>query len=125
MASISKNLQTVLVVEDEGLVRLDAAETLRDAGFAVVEAANAEQALAVVARDESVDLMFTDINMPGPMDGLELARRVSRLRPRIHLLLTSGKVRPTRAQIPDDGAFIPKPYSPEAVTRAVSAMLAT
>jgi two-component system, response regulator PdtaR len=125
MASTPNNRQTVLVVEDEGLVRLDAVETLRDAGFAVVEAANAEQALAVVARDESVDLLFTDINMPGPIDGLELARRVIRLRPRIHLLLTSGKVRPTSAQIPDDGAFLAKPYSPEAVTRAVNAMLGT
>ena len=124
MRSSSKYRQTVLVVEDEGLVRLDAAETLRDAGFDVVEAANAEQALAVVAGGEDVDLLFTDINMPGPIDGLELARRVSRLRPRIHLLLTSGRATPARGQIPDDGAFISKPYSPDAVTRAVSAMLA-
>lgn len=116
--------QIVLVVEDEGLVRLDAAETLRDAGFTVVEAANADQALAVVAGGESVDLLFTDINMPGSMDGLELAKRVSRLKPRIHLLLTSGKVRPARGQIPDDGGFIAKPYTPQAVTRAVCRMLA-
>jgi CheY-like chemotaxis protein len=124
MASALKHRQTVLVVEDEGLVRLDAAETLRDAGFTVVEAANAEQALAVVAGGESVDLLFTDINMPGSIDGLELAKRVSRLKPRIHLLLTSGKVSPARGQIPADGGFIAKPYTPEAVTRAVSRMLA-
>jgi two-component system, response regulator PdtaR len=124
MAPASRHRQTVLVVEDEGLVRLDAAETLRNAGFAVVEAANAEQALAVVAGGESVDLLFTDINMPGPIDGLELARRVNRLEPRIHVLLTSGKVRPARGQIPESGAFLCKPYSAEAVTRAVSRMLA-
>ncbi len=115
---------TVLVVEDEGLVRLDAAETLRDAGFAVLEAANAEQALAVVARGADFDVLFTDINMPGRMDGLELARRVNRLKPGVRLLLTSGKVRPSGGEIPTAGAFIPKPYSPDAVTRAVSRMLA-
>ncbi|MEO8926755.1 MAG: response regulator [Caulobacteraceae bacterium] len=124
MKSSLKNKPTVLVVEDEGLVRLDAVETLRGAGFAVVEAANADEALAVVTAGEAVDVLFTDINMPGRMDGLELAWRVNRLEPRIHLLLTSGKVRPPLSEIPDDGGFIPKPYSPEAVTRAVSRMLA-
>lgn len=123
-SALKKNRQTVLVVEDEGLVRLDAAETLREAGFAVLEAANADEALAVVAGGENVDLLFTDINMPGPIDGLELARRINRLKPRIHLLLTSGKATPPRSQIPDSGAFIAKPYSAEAVTRAVGAMLA-
>ena len=113
-----------MVVEDESLVSLDAVETLRDAGYAVVEAANAEQALAVVVGGGNVDVLFTDINMPGRMDGLELARRVNRLEPSIHLLLTSGKVRPGRGEIPNDGLFIAKPYSPEAVTRAVDRMLA-
>ena len=124
MNSTKNSQPTVLVVEDEGLVRLDAVETLRDAGYAVVEAVNAEQALALVAGGGKVDVLFTDINMPGRMDGLELARRVNRLEPRIHLLLTSGKVRPERGQIPDAGLFLPKPYSPEAVTRAVDRMLA-
>lgn len=124
MTSDLNNRPTVLVVEDESLVRLDAVETLRDAGYAVVEAANAEQALAVVARGDALDVLFTDINMPGRMDGLELARRVSRLEPRIRLLLTSGKVRPERGEIPSQGMFISKPYSPEAMARAVDRMLA-
>jgi two-component system, response regulator PdtaR len=124
MKSPSRRQATVLVVEDEDLVRLDAAETLRDAGFTVLEAANAEQALAVVVRATDLDVLFTDINMSGRMDGLELARRVSRVRPDIHLLLTSGKVRPARAEIPPAGAFISKPYSPIAMTDAVARMLA-
>ena len=124
MKSSLQSRPTVLVVEDEGVVRLDAAETLRDAGFTVLEAANAEQALSVVARGAAVDVLFTDINMPGRMDGLELARRVNRLRPDVHLLLTSGKVRPAGGEIPAAGAFISKPYSPDAMTRAVSRMLA-
>jgi len=124
MTASLKRQPTVLVVEDEGLVRLDAVETLRDAGYAVVEAANAEQALAVVAGGGTVDVLFTDINMPGRMDGLELARRVNRLEPHIHVLLTSGKVSPERGEIPNHGLFIAKPYSPEAITRVVGRMLA-
>lgn len=116
--------QTVLVVEDDGIVRLDAAETLRDAGFEVIEADDAEEALELIAARDDIALLFTDINMPGRMDGVELARRVHHLHPSIQLLLTSGEVRPTAQQIPDDGAFIPKPYTPQAVTRAVVRLLA-
>ncbi|MGI8841522.1 MAG: response regulator [Caulobacteraceae bacterium] len=119
-----KRQPTVLVVEDESLVRLDAAETLRDAGFTVLEAANAEQALAVVVVEPDLDVLFTDIDMPGRMDGLELARLVCRLKPAVHLLLTSGTVRPSGGELPAAGEFIPKPYSSAAMTDAVSRMLA-
>ena len=111
--------ETVLLVEDEGLVRLDAAESLRDAGFAVLEATDAAEAMEIVLSGKDIHVLFTDINMPGAMDGLELARRVHDCRPHVGLVLTSGAIKPTRDQIPDDGAFIAKPYSPEAVTSAV------
>ena len=119
MAQVRNCCETVLVVEDEGLVRLDAAESLREAGFAVLEATDAAEALAIVLSGEDIDVLFTDINMPGDMDGIELARRVHDCRPAVRLVLTSGAIKPTREQIPDDGAFIAKPYSPETVTRAV------
>ncbi len=111
--------ETVLIVEDEGLVRLDAAESLRDAGFAVLEATDASEALDIVLSRRDIDVLFTDINMPGPMDGLELARRVHDCRPMMRLLLTSGAIRPTPEQIPHYGGFIAKPYSPEAITLAL------
>ncbi len=100
-------------------MRLDAAESLRDAGFAVLEATDADEAMAIMLSGEDFDVLFTDINMPGEMDGLELARRVHDCRPKVRLLLTSGAIKPTRDQIPNDGAFIAKPYSPETVTNAV------
>jgi len=106
-------------VEDESLVRLDAAESLRDAGFEVVEATDAVEALEIVLARDDIAVLFTDINMPGTMDGLELARLVHDFRPKVRLVLTSGAIKPTRDEIPDDGAFIAKPYSPETVTRAV------
>jgi CheY-like chemotaxis protein len=122
MAQVCKCCETVLIVEDEGLVRLDAAESLREAGFAVLEATDAAEALEIVLSGEEFDVLFTDINMPGEMDGIELARRVHDCRPAVRLVLTSGAIKPTRDQLPDDGAFIAKPYSPETVTRAVKGM---
>lgn len=115
----------VLVVEDEGLVRLDAAESLRDAGYGVVEATDAAEALDIVGARDDIDVLFTDINMPGGMNGLELAREVHDRHPAIRLVLTSGAVKPRPDQIPDDGSFLPKPYSPEAITRAVRRSLAS
>lgn len=124
MTGVEDMPQTVLIVEDEGVVRCDAAETLRDAGLDVLEAADAEQALAVVERRHDIAVLFTDIEMPGRMNGLELARRVRETHPAIHLLLTSGQVTPALGDMPRDGDFLAKPYSPETMTRAVVRMLA-
>ena len=119
-----KTSPTVLLVEDDGLVRLDAAATLRDAGFDVIEADDAEEALALMNARDDIALLFTDINMPGRMDGVELARRAHDLYPAICVLLTSGQVRPKQREIPAEGVFLAKPYSPNDMTRAVSQLLA-
>ena len=115
---------TVLVVEDDCLVRLDTMQTLREAGFAVVEADGADEALEVIGARDDIDVLFTDIQMPGRVDGVELARRAHQLQPAIRLLLTSGKVRPTPQEIPDSGQFLAKPYSAREVTGAVTRLLA-
>jgi len=124
MTSRSAQSPTVLVVEDEGLIRLDTSQTLREAGFAVLEAGNAEEALARVEARPDIRLVFTDVNMPGRMDGVELAHCLHRLHPAIRLILTSGKTAVPKDEIPDDGDFIAKPYSAESVARAVRRMLA-
>ncbi len=111
--------ETVLVVEDEGLVRIDTAEYLRDAGFSVIEATDATEALEIIRVRTDIDVLFTDINMPGGMDGIELARRVQDRQPTIRVVLTSGAVRPQPHELPGSGLFIEKPYSPEAVRSAV------
>jgi CheY-like chemotaxis protein len=115
---------TVLVVEDEGLVRLDAAESLRDAGFEVLEASDAKEALATMELRDDIGVVFTDIDMPGGIDGLELARRVRRARPLMRLILTSGTARPDPRQMPDDGAFLSKPYSADVVASTIRRMMA-
>jgi CheY-like chemotaxis protein len=116
--------KTVLVVEDESLVRIDAAESLREAGFEVLEAADAREACEAVERRDDISVVFTDIEMPGGMNGLELARWVTRARPRVRLILTSGTARVDPKEIPDHGAFLSKPYSPEAVARTIRRLLA-
>ena len=101
---------TVLVVEDEELVRLSAAVALEEDGFCVIEAGNAEDALKILQSRADVRLLFTDIHMPGGLDGMELAREVHARWPHVLLVITSGRNRPTSTEIPDHGRFIAKPY---------------
>ena len=106
--SASKNI-VVLLVDDEPFIRLLATDSLEEAGFEVEEAANAEEALAVLRSRSDVGLLFTDINMPGDLDGLELAELVHKSWPKVKLLVTSGKG--LRSPVPDDGRFLGKPCS--------------
>jgi CheY-like chemotaxis protein len=114
----------VLIVEDEMLLRLIGSDTLAEAGFEVLEADNADAALLLLAQDRDVQLLFTDIRMPGSMDGLELARIVHERWPTIKILLTSGDTWPTRDAIPDDGRFIAKPYRLSNLQQEISALMA-
>ena len=100
----------ILVVDDEELLRLHAADLLEENGYAVIEAENAEAALKALDRRPDVRLLFTDINMPGRIDGVELARLVHERWPHILLVITSGRERLAQSEIPDDGRFLPKPY---------------
>ncbi|PAX09096.1 response regulator [Sphingomonas lenta] len=106
---------TVLVVDDEPIIRLDAVAIVEDAGFLALEAADAEEALEMMSAHPDISVLFTDINMPGPLDGLQLARRVHENWPAVHLVITSGRVDPDPDQIPDHGHFVAKPYQPAAV----------
>ena len=113
----------VLVVEDEVLIRSAVAEYLRISGNLVVEAANAAEAIAVFAAGVPIDIVFSDIQMPGTMDGLGLARWVYRNRPGIHVVLTSGYADAARATEVEK-LFFPKPYRTAEVTRRIRLLLA-
>lgn len=99
---------TVLIVEDEVLVRGLAAEHMRDAGFHVVEATNAAEAVDILQSSEPVDLVFTDIAMPGIMNGVMLARWIYLHRPDVRVVLASGSPERARA-LPNERLFL-KPY---------------
>jgi CheY-like chemotaxis protein len=112
----------VLVVEDDIRVRLAVASYLRDAGYTVIEAANAAEALEIFVSGELVDVVFTDVQMPGAMDGLMLARWVRGHHPETEVLVTSGKGDDAVSSglIARD-AFFSKPYLLEAVAARIRA----
>ena len=111
--------QRVLIVEDEALVRIIAATMLQDAGFDTLEADTAEDALHLLEQGHDVSVLFSDIQLPGKMDGLALARTVHDRWPEIGLVLTSGGLNIRKDQIPDDGDFLPKPYDANEMVEAV------
>ena len=106
----------VLIVEDEFLLRMDAVDMIGAAGFEVAEAANADQAIEILESRPDITVIFTDIQMPGSMDGLKLARAVRGRWPPIKIVATSGHVGVRETDLPDGGRFLPKPYSPMQVT---------
>jgi CheY-like chemotaxis protein len=106
----------VLIVEDEFLLRMDAADMIAGAGFEVVEAATADQAIGILEARTDITVVFTDIQMPGSMDGLKLARAVRGRWPPIKIVTTSGRVRVDPQDLPEGGRFLPKPYSSLQVT---------
>ena len=105
----------VLVVEDEFLVRMDAIEVIEGGGFEVVEAKNADDAIAILEQRNDIVLIFTDIDMPGSMDGLKLAHFVKDRWPPIKIIATSGRVNLRTDDLPAGGRFLPKPYGPEEI----------
>src|SRR6202040_1469891 len=99
----------VLVVEDEMLLRMRAVDMVEDAGFAAVEAINADDALAILQSRSDIELLFTDIQMPGSMDGLKLAFAVHERWPAIKIILVSGQLKLTDGDKPADSRFFGKP----------------
>jgi DNA-binding NtrC family response regulator len=99
----------VLVVEDEMMLRMRAVDIVEDAGFTPIEAVNADEALAILESRSDIDLLFTDIQMPGSMDGLKLAHAVHERWPSIKIIMVSGQLTPTEAEKPTNSRFFGKP----------------
>ena len=112
---------TVLVVEDEVLIRLMIAEYLREFGYRVLEARNGEEAKNILGNEDEVGVVFSDVRMPGSIDGLALARWISRNKPDIGILLTSAYVAPAEAAEagPAARALLRKPYAPSEVLQRI------
>lgn len=100
----------ILVVDDDALLRFLAVDILETAGFTVIEAENAEGALALLQARPDIAALFTDIEMPGSFNGLELARLCHRQRPDVRVVVTSGNICPSAADLAPGDSFIPKPY---------------
>src|SRR6267142_3135475 len=102
----------VLIVEDELLLRMNAVDMIAAAGFEAIEAANADAAIEILESRLDITVVFTDIQMPGSMDGLKLARAIRGRWPPIKIVATSGRVSVSQDDLPEGGRFLPKPYSP-------------
>jgi two-component sensor histidine kinase/CheY-like chemotaxis protein len=113
----------VLIVEDEMMLRMRAVNIVEDAGFCPVEAINADEAIAILESRSDISLLFTDIQMPGSMDGLKLAHVVHDRWPSIKIILVSGKLNPSDAEKPTDSRFFGKPLSSEKMIAALKAMV--
>ena len=103
----------VLVVEDEPLVRIVATDAIADSGIMAWEASDATEALRLLDQRPHIGLIVTDVNMPGEMDGLALAEKVSDSRPDVAVIVTSGQAHVGPDALPEHGTFLPKPYRTE------------
>lgn len=114
----------ILIVEDEPLVRIEMASSIKDAGFTAYEAGNADEAIRILEQHSEIRLIFTDIHMPGSMDGLRLAHYVRGRWPPVKIIVTSGMVKVRSEDMPEGALFVEKPYRPEHVTARVREMVA-
>jgi len=113
----------VLVVEDEPLIRMMAMDMVEDAGFIALGAADANQAIALLEARSDIRLVFTDIDLPGSLDGMRLAACVRDRWPPVEIIVTSGRPVPQGSILPDRGQFLPKPYAQGELVRMMQGLL--
>jgi CheY-like chemotaxis protein len=115
----------VLIVEDEALVRMTAVDMIEEAGFEILEAANADEAtILLLEARRDITVLFTDIEVPGSMDGLRLAQAVRGRWPPIKIIATSGHCVVGDGDLPSGGLFLPKPYRSTQITNALMELTA-
>jgi len=122
--SSTRPAATILIVEDDVLTRICGAGMFEDAGFSVIEAGDSDEALGLLAGGSKVQLLFTDVNLPGEIDGLALAREVHARWPFIGIIVASGHSQPQFHELPDGARFHRKPYSVDSVVRHARELMA-
>ncbi|MDO6415118.1 response regulator [Sphingomonas sp. BIUV-7] len=115
MAQLDRSRQTILIVEDEAIIRMDLVDFFADSGFDVLEAEGADGAIALMENNPSIAAVVTDIQMPGSMDGVKLSHYLRDRWPPTVLIVTSGAIKPTAADLPQGAIFMPKPFNPRTV----------
>lgn len=113
----------VLIVEDEAILRLHAVDLVEEAGFTAIEAKNADEAIAILESRSDVMLLFTDVHMPGSMDGLRLAHAVRDRWPPIKIVVVSGQLKLDQNQLPADSRFFDKPFQADKIIAELRAMI--
>jgi CheY-like chemotaxis protein len=123
---VAKRAETILVVDDEVLIRMVIAGYLRDCGFRVIEAVNSDEAIAVLTSETDVDIVFSDVEMPGSMDGFGLNRWIRDSRPDLPVILagTPARASEAAADLCRQGPDLGKPYQPQLVLDRIRRLLA-
>jgi CheY-like chemotaxis protein len=112
----------VLIVDDEPIIRMYATVLVEDAGYVAIEAATADEALAILSARDDIRVLFTDVEMPGSLNGLELVEVVRETWPPIELIVTSGHVQVDPQRLPERARFFRKPYTESEVIKALRAL---
>jgi len=124
VTSLSHIPAVILIVENEALVRLSGVGIFADAGFRMIEAANSDDALESLVANPDVQLLFTDVNMPGATDGLALSRQVRDRWPHIGIIVVSGQSIPQAHEMPAGARFVRKRYDADTVVRHARELMA-
>lgn len=117
-------MRRVLVVEDEVMIRLAIIDALEDAGFDVIEAASADDAMDILG-EQTIHFLFTDVQMPGYLTGIDLAHAVAQRYPKAGILVASGRLTPRDFDMPSCAKFLPKPYDFSTIVERLNSLSIT
>ncbi|RST81039.1 response regulator [Aquibium carbonis] len=122
---MKKDKAVVLVVEDNTIIRMGAVDLVLTAGYEALEACDADEAIRILEARSDIDLVFTDVQMPGTMDGLKLSHYIRNRWPPVKLIVASGAAILEESSLPSGSRFFPKPYDENAITDAMARLLAS
>jgi CheY-like chemotaxis protein len=114
----------ILIVEDSPIIRMSAVDLMESAGYVALEAGCADEAIALLESRSDIDLVFTDVQMPGTMDGIKLSHHIRNRWPPVKLVVASGKAIIEEGSLPTGSRFFPKPYDGHAIADAIGLLLA-
>jgi CheY-like chemotaxis protein len=115
----------VLVVEDTAILRMEAVDLVQSAGYEALEANSADEAIRILESRADIDLVFTDVQMPGTMDGIKLSHYIRNRWPPVKLIVVSGMAILEESSLPEGSRFFPKPYTNHAIADAMARMLSS
>ena len=118
-----QRMAVVLVVEDSPLIRMGAVDLVLSAGYEALEAGDADEAIRILESRDDIDLVFTDVQMPGTMDGIKLSHYIRHRWPPVKLIVASGAAILEESSLPEGSRFFAKPYDDHAITDAMARLL--
>jgi two-component system, response regulator PdtaR len=120
---MNNGIEVVLIVEDSAIIRMGAIDLVLSAGYEALEASDADEAIRILESRSDIDLVFTDVQMPGTMDGIKLSHYIRGRWPPVKLIVASGAAILEESSLPGGSKFFPKPYDDQTITDAMARLL--